>query len=281
MAKKFTRNEIRKRFESINRESKPVLVTGAGIGIAAKFAEYGGSDMILISNGSYLRMDGHSSVAALLPYGNANDIVAKTAERISPVIDKIPMAAGVCGTDPATDMRSHLETLDFLGFSAVMNSPSVGVVDGKIRKELEHAGLGFEREINMLKMAAEMDFYTMGIAYDSQQAVSLAEAGVDAVVCDMGFTIGGYAGASESQAITLEKAVDTITEMAEQIRQISKEICIFVHGGPIIDSHAAAYIFEHTCVSGLLAESAIERIPVEQPLVEAVGQFKNIEISKL
>lgn len=277
MGKEFTRDEIIARINEIVREKKPVLITSAGIGISAKFEELAGSDMIMLTNGSYLRMDGHSSIAELMPYGNANDIVVKLAERISPVITNIPMVAGVCGTDPTTEMESHLETLKFLGFSAVINSPSVGITDRVYRKELERAGFGYEKEVSMLKLASDKGLYTIGRAYDADQAKLLCDVKVDAVVCDVGYTADPGASAA---GLTIMQAADVINEMADIIREKRPDAVLLAHGGPILTREDAVYIYEHTMVSGLLAESIVERIPVEKPLTDEVRKFKNIDIEK-
>lgn len=280
MKNMYTKEQIRERFRRVIDDNKLILITGGGIGISAKFAEFAGSDMTLVSYGSYLRMDGQSTVASLLPYGNANDTVAKLVARISPAIQNIPMAAGVCGTDPTTDMRSYLKKLKYLGFAAIVNSPTVGILEGSLRKELEHAGLGIGAEAEMLKLASDMGFYTIGIAHDKEEARILCAAGIDALVCDMGFTVGGYSGALESQAISLECAVDKIKEMMEYVQVEYPDVLIFMHGGPILTEKDVDYIIQKVPVVGLLAESIVERIPVETPLIEAVKQFKEIDIEK-
>lgn len=278
MAKQYTREEVLKRFKDIVAGGKPIVIAGAGTGISAKFAERGGADLIGVYNSGLYRMDGNGSLAGLMPYGNANDIVIQLANRVFPQIQEVPMIAGICGSDPTREMAPFLRQLKELGFSAVMNFPTVGLIDGRFRKELEDTGMGYDKEMETLKLAASLGFFTIGYAFNVEEAVMVGEAGLDVVICHMGLTTGGSIGSKFSEKISLEQAAELVNKMTVAARKANPNVMIFAHGGPISSPEDSAYIYEHTESVGFLGASSIERIPIEQPLMAAVKKFKNQNI---
>jgi predicted TIM-barrel enzyme len=278
MAKQYSRQEVLDRLKKTNSEGKPVIIAGAGTGISGKFAEQGGADLIGVYNSGLYRMDGKGSLAGLLPFGDANQIVIDLANRIMPVINETPMIAGICGTDPTREMRPYLKHLMDLGFSAVMNFPTVGLIDGRFRKELEDTGMGYGREINTLKIASELGFFTLGYAFNVEEAAMVGEAKMDVLICHMGLTRGGAIGSKYAEGMTLEDAATLVRDMTKAAREKNPDVIIFSHGGPIAMPEDTAYMYKNTESVGFLGASSIERIPIEKPLADAVKEFKNIPL---
>ncbi|MGI6070485.1 MAG: phosphoenolpyruvate hydrolase family protein [Blautia sp.] len=275
MAKYYTRSEVLERFRKTIAEGKPVVIAGAGTGISGKFAERGGADLVGVYNSGLYRMDGNGSLAGLMPYGNANDIVLQLADRVFPQIQEAPMIAGICGSDPTKVMDAFLKELIHLGFSAVMNFPTVGLIDGRYRRELEDTGMGYDKEIDTLVMAKELGMFTIGYAFNEEEAAMVGKAGMDVMICHMGLTTGGAIGSKYSEAVSLENCADLINRMTKKAREGNPDIIIFAHGGPISSPADTAYIYAHTESVGFLGASSIERIPVEKPLQDAVVEFKS------
>ncbi len=279
MAKQYTREQVTKRLRDMIASGKPVVIAGAGTGISGKFAERGGADLIGVYNSGLYRMDGNGSLAGLMPYGNANQIVIELANRVCPQIKEAPMIAGICGSDPTREMLPYLKHLKELGFSAVMNFPTVGLIDGRFRRELEDTGMGYGKEIESLKMASELGMFTLGYAFNEEEARMVGEAGLDVLICHMGLTTGGAIGSKYSEEVSLEKCAELINRMAAEARKGNPDIMIFAHGGPISSPEDTGYIYAHSEAVGFLGASSIERIPVEQPLMEAVKAFKNQKLN--
>jgi len=280
MAKQYTREEVIKRLKDTIASGKPVVIAGAGTGISGKFAERGGADLIGVYNSGLYRMDGNGSLAGLMPYGNANEIVIQLAHRVFSQIKEAPMIAGICGTDPTREMLPFLRHLKELGFSAVMNFPTVGLIDGRFRKELEDTGMGYSKEIEALKLAKELGMFTLGYAFNEEEARLVGEAKLDVLICHMGLTTGGAIGSKYSEAVSLEECAELIKRMTAEARKGHPEIMIFAHGGPISSPEDTGYIYANTEAVGFLGASSIERIPVEQPIMSAVKQFKDQKIGK-
>ena len=274
MAMQYTREQVSERLHTIISGGSPVVIAGAGTGISGKFAERGGADLIGVYNSGLYRMDGNGSLAGLMPYGNANDIVIQLANRVFPQIQAAPMIAGICGSDPTREMRPYLRELLRLGFSAVMNFPTVGLIDGRFRKELEDTGMGYGKEIETLKLAKELGLYVIGYAFNEDEAKLCGQAGLDVLICHMGLTTGRAIGSRYSEGVTLEDCAKLVVHMAKAAKAGHEDILIFAHGGPISSPGDTAYMYAHTPAVGFLGASSIERIPVERPLLEAVKDFK-------
>ncbi|KAI0881331.1 TIM-barrel-protein domain-containing protein [Annulohypoxylon maeteangense] len=277
MAPDLPRQEILKRLTAVISSRRPIVGAGAGIGLSAKFVEAGGADLIIIYNSGRFRMAGRGSLAGLMAYGDANAIVVDMAREVLPVVRDTPVLAGVCGTDPFRDMRRFLAELKGLGFCGVQNFPTVGLVDGNFRAGLEETGMGYALEVEMIRVAHEMDFFTAPYVFDVAEAVSMAEAGADIVVAHMGLTtskgIGGKTGK------TLDESVKLIQDIRDAVVEVRDDIIVLCHGGPIAEVQDAEYVLSRTKgVHGFFGASSMERIPVEIAITENTKRFKDIHI---
>ncbi|SMO86741.1 Predicted TIM-barrel enzyme [Melghirimyces algeriensis] len=274
----ITRKEAIERLRQTVKSGSPIIGCGAGTGLSAKFAEAGGADLIIIYNSGRYRMAGRGSLAGLLPYGDANAIVKDMASEVLPVIQDTPVLAGVCGTDPFRRMDVFLDQLKELGFDGVQNFPTVGLIDGVFRQNLEETGMGFDQEVEMIRLAAERDMLTCPYVFNEDEATAMAEAGADVLVPHMGLTTKGSIGAET--AITLEEAAHRVQAMHDAAKKVNPDILVLCHGGPIAEPEDAQAIYESTKgVVGFFGASSIERLPVEQAIQSQVRQFKSANIS--
>ncbi|MCR4415242.1 MAG: phosphoenolpyruvate hydrolase family protein [Thermoguttaceae bacterium] len=270
-----TRSEILARFRKKIAEGKPIIGGGAGTGISAKFEEAGGIDLIVIYNSGRFRMAGHGSLAGLLPYGDANAIVMEMAAEVLPVVKKTPVLAGVCGTDPMRRMEYFLKQIKEIGFAGVQNFPTVGLFDGTLRVNLEETGFGYGREVEMIRLARQMDLLTTPYVFNPDEAVEMAKAGADILVAHMGLTTSGSIGARTAK--TLDESVALITEMAEAARRVRSDVLMLCHGGPIAEPDDAAYVLKHCpAVDGFYGASSMERLPTERAIREQTERFTRI-----
>lgn len=290
MAKQYTREEMKARMKAVIDSGSPIVITGAGTGISAKFAEKGGADMIGIYNSGFFRMDGKGSTGGLMPYANGNDLLIQLAHRVFPIIKEVPMIAGICGSDPTREMETFFKELQFLGFSVVMNYPTIGGWRGKLRADIEACNLGVAKETESLVLAQKMGFYTIAYAYDEESAIMAAHAGVDIIICHLGMTVGGSTGSNlagvqvyaDSNATgkksPLDEAVDFVNELISKVKAINSDILCFAHGGPIATPEDTQYVYDRTESIGFLGASSAERIPIEEPLTRIVQEFKSKKI---
>ncbi|KAI1392998.1 TIM-barrel-protein domain-containing protein [Hypoxylon trugodes] len=273
----IAREEVLRRLGEVITSHRPIVGAGAGIGLSAKFVEAGGADLIIIYNSGRFRMAGRGSLAGLLPYGDANAIVVDMAREVLPVVRDTPVLAGVCGTDPFRDMRQFLKQLKELGFSGVQNFPTVGLMDGNFRANLEETGMGYDLEVDMIRLAAEMGFVTSPYVFTVEEAVSMAKAGADIVVAHMGLTSSKGIGAKTGK--TLDESVKLIQEIRDAVTEVRKDIIVLCHGGPIAEVQDAEYVLSRTKgVHGFFGASSMERIPVEIAITENTKKFKEIQI---
>jgi len=281
MAKQYTRSEVAARLQATLAAGQAIMMAGAGNGLSAKCAEIGGIDLIVIYNSGKFRMDGLPSIAGLMPYGNANDIVLELGEKhIFPAVKETPVLAGVCGTDPTRDMRRFLEQVRDIGFSGVINYPTVSRFDGNIRRDLESVGLGFAREVEMIAQARAADLYTTSYVRTPEESRQMAEAGVDLIVPHVGLTTGGTIGASHSHALSMEEAVKATQAMIDAARAANPQVIALAHGGPIEGPEQVAHVLAHTSAQGFVGASSVERLPVEQAIVGLVKQFKQLRVQQ-
>ena len=279
MFKQFTREEILERLHREIAGGRPIVGAGAGIGITAKFAEIGGADVIVVYNSGLYRMNGHGSSAGSMPFGDANEIVLEMGLRsILPVVKNVPVIAGVCGTDVTRVIPVFLKQIREAGFSGVINFPTVGTLDGNFRQRLEDMGMGWEKEVEMVRMAREMDLFTMAYTFDSQEARAMAKADVDVLIAHLGLTTGGALGSK--RAVVLSEAVVRVQEILRAAKEEKGEIICLAHGGPISSPEDTEYIYGHTDAVGFLGASSIERIPVERAIQSATEAFKSRSLSK-
>ncbi len=270
-----TRTQILQRFNHKIAQGKPIIGGGAGTGISAKFEEAGGIDLIVIYNSGRFRMAGHGSLAGLLPYGDANQIVMEMAGEVLPVVKRTPVLAGVCGTDPMRRMERFLGEVKAIGFAGVQNFPTVGLFDGVMRVNLEETGMGYAREVEMIRLAREMDLLTTPYVFNPAEATEMAQAGADILVAHMGLTTAGSIGAKTAK--TLEQCVSLIDEIVKAARQVRSEIIVLCHGGPIAEPDDAAFILKHCpSVDGFYGASSMERLPTERAIREQTERFTQI-----
>ena len=250
----------------------PIIGGGAGTGISAKCEEAGGIDLIVIYNSGRYRMAGRGSLSGLLAYGNANEIVKEMAHEVITAVKHTPVLAGVNGTDPFMLRGRFLEELIELGFAGVQNFPTVGLIDGVFRKNLEETGMGFQLEIDMIREAHEIGLLTTPYAFDTEQAKRLTEAGADILVAHMGLTTKGSIGAET--ALTLEQSAARVSEIARAARKVRGDVIVLCHGGPIAMPEDAEYIFNHVPeVDGFYGASSVERLPTEAAITEQIRRF--------
>jgi predicted TIM-barrel enzyme len=267
------REECLSKLRKTVQDGLPLLGAGAGTGISAKFAEAGGADLIIIYNSGRYRMAGRGSCAGLLPYGDANQIVVDMAEEVLPVVKHTPVLAGVCGTDPFRRMERFLPQIRDLGFSGVQNFPTVGLFDGNFRLCIEETGMGFDLEVEMIRIARRLDLLTCPYVFNEQEATKMADAGADVLVTHMGTTIGGTIGARS--VMSLADAARQIQAMRDAAVAVNPDILVICHGGPVSEAEDARYIYEHTeGVHGFFGASSIERLATERAITEQTKSFK-------
>jgi predicted TIM-barrel enzyme len=274
---RIERAKIVERLQDMVRNRRPIVGGGAGTGISAKSEEAGGIDLIIVYNSGRYRMAGRASSAGLLAYGNANEIVKEMAGEVLPVVRHTPVIAGVNGTDPFVIMPMFLKELKELGFSGVQNFPTVGIIDGTFRVSLEETGINYSSEIDMIRLAHELDLLTTPYVFDVEQAIEMTKAGADLIVPHMGVTTGGTIGATTSKS--LAESVALIDEWAEAARKIRKDVIVIAHGGPIATPEDVAYVLEHSehC-NGFYGASSVERLPVETAIKQNIEAFKNLKM---
>jgi predicted TIM-barrel enzyme len=273
---RIARQDILKKLHAQARRGEPIVGGGAGTGLSAKCEEAGGIDLIVIYNSGRYRMAGRGSLAGLMAYGNANEIVLDMAREVLPVVKHTPVLAGVNGTDPFLIKGHFLKTLCELGFSGIQNFPTVGLFDGTIRAQLEETGMGYGLEIDVIKAAHDLDLLTSPYVFSEQNARDMAKAGADIVVCHLGLTAGGAIGARTS--LQLKECVPMIDAWARAARSVNPDVLVLCHGGPVATPEDAHYILK-SCpgCNGFYGASSMERLPTEIALTETTRKFKSIK----
>lgn len=272
-----TRSEILARFRSLVASGTPIIGGGAGTGLSAKCAEMGGIDLIIIYNSGRFRMAGRGSLAGLLPYGDANQIVMEMAREVLPVVQRTPVLAGVCGTDPFRVMKRFLLDVKDAGFSGVQNFPTVGLFDGTIRVGLEETGMGYSLEVDMIKVARDLDLLTCPYVFTPDEATAMTKAGADILIPHMGLTTKGAIGAKT--ALSLDESAKRVQELADAAKAVNPDVLVLCHGGPISEPEDVRYILDHTTgIVGFFGASSIERLPTEVAITGCVKQFKGLKL---
>ncbi|RME86330.1 MAG: phosphoenolpyruvate hydrolase family protein, partial [Caldilineae bacterium] len=265
----ISRQEALARLQKSVADGKPIIGCGAGTGISAKFAEAGGADLIIIYNSGRYRMAGRGSLAGLLPYGDANGIVVEMASEVLPVVKDTPVQAGVCGTDPFRLMPVFLQQLRQMGFTGVQNFPTVGLFDGVFRANIEATGMGYDKEVEMIAIAHEMDMLTTPYVFTVEEAKAMAEAGADVLVAHMGLTTSGSIGAAV--AMSLEEAIDKTLELAAAGRAVNPDLLVICHGGPFDEpENVGKALKKMPGIQGFFGASSIERLPTERAITAQV-----------
>ena len=274
----ISRSEILRRVHAEVAAGRPLVGCGAGTGISAKCAEAGGADLIIIYNSGRYRMAGRGSLAGLMPYGDANGIVTEMAAEVLPVVADTPVLAGVCGTDPFRLMPVFLRQLKEMGFSGVQNFPTVGLIDGSFRSNLEGTGMGYGKEVDAIHQAHLLDLFTSPYVFDEDQAVLMAEAGADILVAHVGLTTSGSIGATD--AMTLDEAIETVEAIAGAGHAVRQDLLVICHGGPFDEPQNVGEALARLPASvGFFGASSIERLPTERAITEQVRSFKALELA--
>jgi predicted TIM-barrel enzyme len=274
----ISREDAVQRLRAQGAAGKPIIGAGAGTGISAKFAERGGVDIIIIYNSGRYRMAGRGSLAGMLPYGDANAVMMEMAGEVLPVVKNTPVLAGVCGTDPFRLMPVFLREVKAKGFDGVQNFPTVGLFEGKFRQNLEETGMGYGLEVEMIRLAHELDLLTCPYVFTPEDAVAMAKAGADVLVPHMGLTTKGDIGGFT--APSLEDAAQRVQAIRDAAVAVKPDILVLCHGGPIAEPSDAQYILDHTHgIAGFFGASSIERLSVEPAITEQAKQFKEIKLN--
>ena len=273
---RFERHELLEKFHGMKRRGEPIIGGGAGTGLSAKCEESGGIDLIVIYNSGRYRMAGRGSLSGLMAYGNANDVVMEMACEVLPVVKDTPVLAGVNATDPFCIFDHYLDRIKAVGFSGVQNFPTVGLIDGTFRTNLEATGMSYGQEVDMIRLAHSKDHFTTPYVFNETEAQAMAEAGADIIVCHMGLTTGGSIGAAA--ALKLEDCPALVDAWAEAAMKVNPEVLVLVHGGPVSMPEDAEYVLQHTenC-HGFYGASSMERLPTEIALTEQTKAFKAIK----
>ena len=272
----ITREEALARLRKVVASGQPSVGCGAGTGISAKLAERGGADLIIIYNSGRYRMAGRGSLAGLMPYGDANGIVVEMAAEVLPVVQDTPVLAGVCGTDPFRLMPVFIRQLKEMGFSGVQNFPTVGLIDGDFRANLEGTGMGYAKEVEAIRIAHELDMLTSPYVFDAEQATAMAEAGADLLVAHVGLTTSGSIGAAV--AFTLDDAISKVMAIAEAGHKVREDILVICHGGPFDEPlNVGKALAKMPGIAGFFGASSIERLPTERAITGQVEAFKALK----
>ncbi|TDF93814.1 phosphoenolpyruvate hydrolase family protein [Paenibacillus piri] len=271
----IARQEIISRLRSQIEQGRFIVGAGAGTGLSAKCAETGGVDMIIIYNSGRYRMAGRGSLAGLMPYGDANQIVVDMGGEVLPIVRDTPVLAGVCGTDPFRLMDVYLKQLKEMGFSGVQNFPTVGLIDGTFRQNLEETGMGYNLEVEMIRKAHELDLLTTPYVFNEEDAIAMAQAGADVLVAHVGLTTKGSIGAKT--ALTLDESADLVQRIHDAGKSVNPDIIVICHGGPISEPEDVDYVLRRTKgVAGFFGASSVERLPTEVAITEQVKRFKSL-----
>ena len=272
------REEILDRLRTLVADGIPIVGGGAGTGISAKFEEAGGIDLIVIYNSGRYRMAGRGSLSGLMPYGDANAVVMEMAHEVLTVVERVPVLAGVCASDPFRQMKWFLRQVEDIGFAGVQNFPTVGLIDGNFRINLEETGMGYDKEVDMIRFAREMDLLTTPYCFNPTEAEKMTAAGADIVVAHMGLTTKGSIGAETAK--TLDDSVKEVQAIADAARGVRDDVLVICHGGPIAMPEDAEYVLHRTKnVHGFYGASSMERLPVESAITNQVRDFKAIRFA--
>lgn len=271
-----TRKEALTSIRKEIKEGRPIIGAGAGTGISAKFLEKGGVDLIIVYNSGRYRMAGRGSLAGLMPYGDANSIVVDMAREVLPIVRDKPVLAGVCGTDPFRIMHKFIVKLKEIGFVGVQNFPTVGLIDGNFRQNLEETGMSYDLEVEMINIAHNLDMLTTPYVFNTKEAVKMVKAGADIIVAHMGLTTKGSIGAST--ALTLKDSVAEVQKIVNVTKDINPDVIVLCHGGPISEPKDFEYIFNNTeGIHGFFGASSLERLPTEIAIENQARRFKSLE----
>ncbi|PKY07519.1 TIM-barrel enzyme family protein [Aspergillus campestris IBT 28561] len=279
MPRPSTRQEVLARLRKTIDSGEIIVGAGAGIGLSAKFMEKGGADILIVYNSGRFRMAGRGSLAGMMPYSDANQVVVDMANEILPIVQNTPVLAGVCGTDPFRSMPQFLDELRRIGYIGVQNFPTVGLIDGVFRQNLEETGMGYDQEVEMIRLAHEKDLVTTPYAFNVDEGERMARAGADVIVVHLGLTTSGTIGAQTAK--TLDDSVRIVQEVRDAVVAVNPEVIVLCHGGPLAGPEDAQYVLERTKgVHGFYGASSMERLPVETAILENARAFKGLKVGR-
>ncbi|WP_031528307.1 phosphoenolpyruvate hydrolase family protein [Dyadobacter crusticola] len=274
----YTKQEVNERLRATVNQKKAIIAAGAGTGISAKFIEKGGADLIIIYNSGRFRMAGHGSTAGLMAYGDANAVAMEIGEfEVLPVVEEVPVICGVHGSDPRRRMWHHLLKVKEMGFSGVNNFPTHSIVDGHFRQVLEETGMGFEKEVEMIRLATKMDLFSIVYVAKPEEARQMAEAGADAIIAHVGTTVGGSIGVVNA-SVSMDQAIEATQAIMEAGKEVNPDLFFLAHGGPVNTPDDVRIILEKTDVHGFVGASSLERMGVEQSLTDLTRNFKSLTL---
>ncbi|WP_439581813.1 phosphoenolpyruvate hydrolase family protein [Dyadobacter bucti] len=274
----YTKEEVRARLRTTVDQKKAIIAAGAGTGISAKFIEKGGADLIIIYNSGRFRMSGHGSTAGLMAYGDANAVAMEIGEfEVLPVVEEIPVICGVHGSDPRRRMWHHLLKVKEMGFSGVNNFPTHSIVDGHFRQVLEETGMGFAKEVEMIRLASKMDLFSIVYVATPEEARQMADVGADAIIAHVGTTVGGSVGVVNA-SVSMDHAIETTQKIMDAGKAVNPDIFFLAHGGPVNTPDDVRIILEKTDVHGFVGASSLERMGVEESLTNLTRDFKSLTL---
>jgi predicted TIM-barrel enzyme len=276
--KQFSRAEILERLQTKINNNQPIIMGGAGIGLIAKVADRAGIDAILAYNTGPFRMDGHGSFAGYLAYGDSNAITLELGSKLLPVVENTPVIAGIGAADPYRDIDRLITEMIEMGFSGIINVPTTGLYGGEMREHIDHTGLGYPKEIDLIRMCRERDVFSCAYVFNPDESRKMAEAGADVVAVHVNYTTGGMVAAKDDVAPDIDDACRRTDEMCAAAREINPDVILLSHGGPFNNPESVQYSFDHTSVHGYMGASSIERIPVEIAITQVVKDFLGLRI---
>jgi len=276
----YTKQEVRDRLQLIVDKKEAIIAAGAGTGISAKFIEKGGADMIIVYNSGRFRMAGHGSTAGMMAYGDANAVAMEIGEyEVLPVVEEIPVICGVHGTDPRRRMWHWLGKVKDMGFSGVNNFPTHSIIDGHFRNVLEETGMSFQKEVEMVRLATQMDMFSVVYVAKPEEAVQMADVGADAIIAHVGTTVGGSIGV-EGATCSMDDAIERTQIIIDAVKKSNPDTFFLAHGGPINTPEDVRIVMDRTDVHGFVGASSLERMGVEQSLTDLTKRFKSLKYSK-
>jgi predicted TIM-barrel enzyme len=276
--KQFSRAEILERLQTKINNNQPIIMGGAGIGLIAKVADRAGIDAILAYNTGPFRMDGHGSFAGYLAYGDSNAITLELGSKLLPVVENTPVIAGIGAADPYRDIDRLITEMIEMGFSGIINVPTTGLYGGEMREHIDHTGLGYPKEIDLIRMCRERDVFSCAYVFNPDESRKMAEAGADVVAVHVNYTTGGMVAAKDDVAPDIDDACRRTDEMCAAARETNPDVILLSHGGPFNNPESVQYSFDHTSVHGYMGASSIERIPVEIAITQVVKDFLGLRI---
>jgi predicted TIM-barrel enzyme len=276
--RQFTRSEILERLQKKINNFQPILMGGAGIGLVAKAADRAGIDVIMAYNTGPMRMDGHGSFAGYLAYSDSNAVTLELGRKLLPVVENCPVVAGIGAADPYRDIGHLVTEMIGMGFSGIINVPTAGLYGGDMRSHIDHTGLGYPKEVDLIRLCHDRDIFSIAYVFTPDEAIMMTKAGADVIAPHVNYTTGGMVAAKEDIAPDLDSACKLTELMCQAARSVRPDVILVSHGGPFNDPPSVQYSYDHTSVHGYMGASSIERIPVEIAITNVVKEFLALKV---